>query len=551
MKRLMGALIVGMLVSMALAGAAFGQRAGVDWLTESSDAQRSAWIRQDAKISKDSMEKGDAKDGFQFLWKMKLKNAPRQMNSLMPPATLDRLIGYRGFRMLGFVAGSSDNIFTIDTDLGRMEWEKRLKSATPAAAGTLSCPGGMTTGVVRPILAAIPPAPSGAAGRGRSTPAKSAVGESGKGAVTLANVRPSAPAGPNPMLVQRTRTNPANPPGGQLGAGPFLIHALAGDGMFHSLHLSNGADFEPPMKFLPPGTNAQGLIVVDQTAYAATAGGCGGAADGLWALDLLSKQVTTWKGNVAGTAGPAFDGNGTLYATTGNGGETPNALVTLEPKTLKVKAVYSAGGQEFTSSPVVFEHKGRTLIAASTRDGRIHLVDSARPDAAVATTAAWSRDFAPGALSSWQDRTGTRWILAAVDGALPPSFMAPGRTPGNGAIVAWKVVEQNGALALQPDWASRDLVSPLAPTIINGVVFAVSSGEYRPKDGKAPAALRVARSSRAVVYALDGQTGKALWNSGATIASFTRGGAISGGMGQIYVTTYDGTIYAFGFPMEH
>lgn len=547
MKRLISALAI----SMALAGVASAQRAGVDWLTESSDAQRSAWIRQDGKISKESMQKQDPKEGFQFLWKMKLKNTPRQMNSLMPPATLDRLIGYRGFRMLGFVAGSSDNIFTIDTDLGRMEWEKRLKSATPATPGTLSCPGGMTTGVVRPILAAIPPAPSGAAGRGRSTPAKSAVGDPGKGAVTLANVRPSPPAGPNPMLVQRTRPNPANPPGGQLGAGPFLIHALAGDGMFHSMHLSNGADFEPPAKFAPPGANAQGLTVVDQVAYTATAGGCGGAANGVWALDLLSKQVTTWKGNVAGTAGPAFGGDGTLYVATGSGGETPNAIVTLEPKTLKVKATYSAGGQEFTSSPVVFEHKGKTLIAASTRDGRLHLLDSGNPGAALSTSAAWSKDFAPGALSSWQDRAGTRWILAAVDGAPPPGFTAAGGAASKGAIVAWKLVEQNGALSLQPDWASRDLASPLPPTIINGVVFAVSSGEFRTRDGKVTAAQRAARSSRAVVYALDAQTGKELWNSGSTIASFTRGGAISGGMGQIYVTAYDGTIYTFGFPMEH
>jgi hypothetical protein len=29
------------------------------------------------------------------------------------------------------------------------------------------------------------------------------------------------------------------------------------------------------------------------------------------------------------------------------------------------------------------------------------------------------------------------------------------------------------------------------------------------------------------------------------------GCALSGGMGQIYLTTYDGTIYAFGFSMEH
>jgi outer membrane protein assembly factor BamB len=94
-------------------------------------------------------------------------------------------------------------------------------------------------------------------------------------------------------------------------------------------------------------------------------------------------------------------------------------------------------------------------------------------------------------------------------------------------------------------------VSPLTPTIISGVVFITSSGEFRPSDSRMTAAQRAARSRPAVVYALDGTTGKELWSSGAAITSFARGGALSGGMGQIYLTTYDGTIYAFGYPMEH
>src|SRR5215470_14789906 len=125
-------------------------RGGADWMTDNGDAQRSAWVRTDAKISPGSMQK----PGFKFLWKLKLNNQPKQLNSLTPPATLERLIGYRGFRMLGFVGGSSDNIFTIDTDLGRIEWEKRLASTAPVEAGTLACPGGMTAGVERPSVAA-------------------------------------------------------------------------------------------------------------------------------------------------------------------------------------------------------------------------------------------------------------------------------------------------------------------------------------------------------------------------------------------------------------
>src|SRR5262249_56293674 len=131
--------------------------------------------------------------------------------------------------------------------------------------------------------------------------------------------------------------------GGGFGAVQFMVYALSSDGMFHSMHLSNGADFEPPVKSLPPNANANGLIVVDNVAYVVTEGDCGGAANGVWALDLVSKQVTTWKANVAGMAGPAFGGDGTLYVATGSGGESPNSLVALDPKTLSVKSWYAAG----------------------------------------------------------------------------------------------------------------------------------------------------------------------------------------------------------------
>src|SRR5215475_2173835 len=146
---------------IAWTGAAKAQgRGGADWMTSNGDAQRSSWVRTDAKISVETMRK----PGFQLLWKMKLKNEPRQLNSLTAPATLERLIGYRGFRMLGFVGGSSDSIFVIDTDLGRMEWEKRLTSNVPAQAGSLACPGGMTTNVARPTLASLPPSAFGGGG---------------------------------------------------------------------------------------------------------------------------------------------------------------------------------------------------------------------------------------------------------------------------------------------------------------------------------------------------------------------------------------------------
>jgi outer membrane protein assembly factor BamB len=95
----------------------------------------------------------------------------------------------------------------------------------------------------------------------------------------------------------------------------------------------------------------------------------------------------------------------------------------------------------------------------------------------------------------------------------------------------------------------RDLASPLAPIVVNGMVFAAASGEFRGA-GQLTAAQRAQRSTPAILYALDGATGKMLWSSGRTITSFARGG-LSAGSGQVYLVTYDNTLYAFGIPMEH
>ncbi|HMZ22684.1 MAG TPA: hypothetical protein PLD20_32450, partial [Blastocatellia bacterium] len=451
-------------------------------------------------------------------------------------------------RMLGFVAGSGDNLFTIDTDLGRMEWEKKLNAAPSNAPSTLTCPGGMTTSIIRPTVSTIVAPPAGGFGPGRSNPAKSTVGEPWEGATTLANIRPPQAPPPGPPAGAQAAPRPNQPPmGGAFGGGAQLIFALAGDGMLHSMHLSGGQEYKPPVKFLPPGANANGLIIVDGKAYAVTSQSCNGVANGLWAYDFEAQKVLTWKGNVAGSAGAAFGGDGTIYLTTGEGAEgTPGtAIVAIDPKTLQTKSVYT-NGRIFVSSPVVFEHKGKTLVAAATVDGSIHLVDAANMSTALNVTPATGKGTAPSSLASWQDRDGTRWILVAHTGALPQGFSG---TAAKGAILAWKLSEDGSKLL--PGWASRDLVSPLTPTVINGVVIATAGGEFKSNDNNITPAMRAARSGKAVVYLLDGATGKELWSSGTTITSFARGNALSGGMGQFYLTTYDGMLYAFGFPMEH
>ena len=502
--------VCGVFVSTGTARAQFGRGPG-DWMTSGGDAQRSSWIRTDPKISVSGMQKPD----FKFLWKVKLGNG-QSANPLAVPVLLNSYIGYRGFRSLAFVGGSANDIHAIDTDLGRIEWQNRFTAAAPPQAG---CSSTMTA-VTRPATVAFPTPGGGGVGGGRGGPARSGVGNPDEGAVTLAQVpavRPTLPpvtATPSAPGIPR----PAAPGGFRM---PSLVYALTSDGMLHSMYLSNGSEPKPPVKFLPANAGANGLIVVDDVAYITTPQGCGEVPSGIRALNLGSMETAAWeaKGGVSGSAGSAFGPDGTVYVATGQG-----TLAALEPKTLALKDSYEAG-QGFTTSPVVFEYKDKTLIAAATKDGRIHLLDSKALGGADRHASLYTTPASPGAggsvggaLASWQDATGTRWVLA----------------PTSGALVAWKIMDRNGTPALEQGWVSRDMASPLPPMVINGVVFAASGGK-----------------SPAVLYALDGATGKDLWNSGKTITSSVRGGGLSGGGSQVYLGTSDGTFYAFGFYIEH
>ena len=83
------------------------------------------------------------------------------------------------------------------------------------------------------------------------------------------------------------------------------------------------------------------------TLYAATTDGCGGAANGVYALDLSSdaKTVTSWDAKgvpIVGTVAPTFGSDGTIYVATGAGAsEYANAVVALDANGLRAKDWFS------------------------------------------------------------------------------------------------------------------------------------------------------------------------------------------------------------------
>jgi hypothetical protein len=500
-----------------------------DWNTGGFDAQRSFWLKSDAKISLDNMHK----PGFELVWKMDLDKKTGAEYLSTPPVLLDFYIGYRGFRSLGFIGGRDNRVVAIDTDLGRLEWEKNFDIPKVAAAASGACPGGMTAGLTRQASVGYPPVTT-PRGFGRGTPAKSGVGEPFEGAVTLKQAPMRRPTPPPPP---KTRPGRAPTP----VSNPFApriqwVHALSSDGKFHSLYVSNGEEPKAPVQFLPANAHARGLVVVDEFAYVATVNGCGGVQNGVWSLHLGSGKVSHWRSDasVAGALGPAIGPDGTVYATAGT------ELAALEPGTLQRKASHKLASGEFSSSPIVFEVKDKDLIAATSNDGKLHVFDAAALDGPLLSSAAFTGpQSSAGALTSWQDAAGIRWILAASEGsaAAQAGFAAANGEVKNGAIAAWKVVDQNGRTVLQPGWLSRDLNTPLTPIVVNGVVFAVSSGSKT--------------KSPAVLYAFDGLTGRELWNSGNAITSYVTTGGLAAGGTRVYVAAQDGTQYVFGFPVEH
>jgi outer membrane protein assembly factor BamB len=488
---------------LALAGVSRGQfgRGGAEWMTAAGDAQRSSWVRADAKISRDGL----AKPGFDFLWKLKLDEGAQQ--SAAAPVLLNAYIGYRGFRSLCYLGLTSDTVVAVDTDLGHVEWQKQLVTAAPQS-------GCGAPAVTRPTTAAFPALGSGRGGfGGRGGPARSDVGESGAGAVTLQRLPPSPPAAAPAPAPAAGRGGA----GGGFGRTPMVLHAVTSDGMLHTLYVSNGEASQPAVRFVSPGSSVRGLLAVDNVVYAAVGEDCKGAPTSVVALDLASKEVATFKvtgGAIAGATGPALGPDGTVYVST-----TAGELIALEPRTLKVKNSYQTS-EPFTSSPLVFELRGKTRVAACSGDGRIHLLDGAALGGLDHRTPLWKTPVGVADarnLVSWQDGAGTRWLLAPVGDRLS----------------VWKLTDEYGPPTLQQMWTSPALSSPVVPIVCNGVLFTVSTG------------------ATPVLYALDAFTGKEMWNSGKKITAGVRGGGLSLGNGQVYLGTNDGVLCVFGFPMEH
>jgi outer membrane protein assembly factor BamB len=540
---------------------------GAEWVTHSGSNQRDGWQRNETRISKATLK------DLQLLWKVKIDTKPRSVYSLFGPLILERAITDRGFKELAFVATTTNDLIAVDADLGTIFWKRHfdwLADVDETDQASFLCPGGLTAW---PVL---PPLPA----RGRG-PAAASPPSQGRGQRGAARGEANPPGSVSPA-----------PQRGAGAASPFAIRpvfVLTGDGRLHQVNVNTGDEMVPPMNFLPPNGKPYSLAFHNNIIYTITGQGCGGNPNSVYSLDLTDpdKTVRSWRsgsGGLWGIAGPAIGADGTVYAETGDGQYDPatnryaNSIVALTPKELKLKDWYTPSNADWlwkrdldmNVTPVVFEYKGRELIVGSGKEGRLLMVDSQSLGGTDHRTPLFRSelisnediDFAGagtwGSLASWEDDRGTRWVLAPVWGPKHPAFKFPlnNGEANVGAIAAFKVEERDGKPILSPAWISRNLITPAPPAIANGIVFALSTGEWvrqanDKEGGLYQAEARAQRSAPAVLYALDAETGKELWSSGSQVTSFTHFAALSVANGRVYFTTYDNTLYCFGIPMEH
>ncbi len=485
-----------------------------EWLTWGYDQERTGWNRAEAVLNKENVSQ------LQLEWKTQLSTAPKEaVLSTMTSPLVAVARGPQGSRTFVFVVGSDNTVYAIDSETGKVAWQKTFPNT------------------LRPI----------------------------SGATWLcSNTQNATPA---------------------IDEEAGIIYVSTSDGKLRGLSLWDGEERLPPTEFTTPFARNWSLNLIDGVVYSSTARGCNGALAHFTALDLDDPgkrrvEFYTSTGRPAGAwgRGGLVRGPKGVYAQTADGAYDPaggtfgNTVMALSLGNLRLLDSYTPANWEYlndkdldlgAASPVVFSFEKWTLVASAAKESVISLLDANRLGGAdhhtpLYESPRWGNDEVLlagrgvwGAMATWQDQQGKRWLLAPLWG--PPSKDAPKfkysyGTPDQGSVMAFEVRLDSGQNkpTLVPIWISRDMHVPDPPVVANGVVYALQTGENTEQGARATAKFRSTPITNAVLYALDAETGRQLYSSEKLIDSWTHFSEPVVAGGKIYVSTWDGRLYAFG-----
>jgi hypothetical protein len=524
-KEIIGRAILACCASAFLfAAAAFAQDQSGDWRLTGGDAGQAGWQKGEIDLSPENTG-----TNFKFLWKIKLGQTSKSARSFSEPLLAGRLINAQGFKDIVYWS-SADTVYAVDSELGAMVWTKDFKSSSSPAPG---CAISSLPILMEPPIV-----------------------------INFNARRKRVPGTPRPLEAPAAAPNERRlgvaPGGGYFGLKGVYVLTL--DGMLHEQVMTTGADFAPPVKFLPAADASPfGLNFEDKVIYTATGHGCGGVPNGLWAINLASADYpvasyTSQQVRPLALSGPVVSPDGHALFVTGSGTSDPNtgvyagSLISVT-KDMKIQDWYTpAGGMASyeSVSPVTFTYKEKQLVVAPGKDGSLALLDAASLGGADHHTPLFETSPVAKAgekhgwdgFATWQDKQGTFWVVASISTAVTLNDGAAklnGPTT-HGGIMAFKIAETDGKFTLNPVWVSEDMVNPAPPRMANGVVIALSAGNP---------------STHARLFVLNAATGAALYSSKDEIPTYADLSGVSVGDSHAFFTDHDNVLYSFGIGLEH
>lgn len=539
-----------------------------DWLTYSYDPERTGWARGETKLTRGNVSQ------LQLLWKYQTDATPNAVNrysSMTDPLVVENVPTKDGPRKIVFVASADNNVYAISAEKGTLLWKRSYPNTVPpplAASG--NCPNNLNaTPVVDKQSGTIYFLPNDGKLRG----------------VSLSNGEDKFPA---------TAIVPPYSRNFSLNLVDGMIYTSTGRGCGNATSEVVGIDVAHPEHaishfYLSPGKASGvwgrgGIVRTPFGMLAQTADGAYDPASGRFGSSIvgLTKQVRLIDSYTPanqqeldardlelGSSSPVVFpfGNRTLVATAGK----ESRIYLLDAKNL--------GGADH-----------RTPLYRSER--------WANDAMAFGYNGMWS------VMSTYIDAQGKRWLLVPLYG--PPSKNTVGlfkKSHGeviNGSLMAFTVESRDDKPYLVAQWISGDLDLPGVAVIANGVIFTMANGdrgstlipggrggrpggpggrpggpprtipltEVNPADpgSERDAAWRASQlrpfeeggqkpgqrysggreTTRAVLYALDQATGDELYTSGEAMDSWNHYGGMALSDGNIYVSSYDDRVFAFG-----
>ncbi len=101
-----------------------------EWLTWGYDQERTGWNQAETALNKDNVSQ------LQLLWKSQLSTTPKEtVLSTMTAPLVASVAGPQGPRTLVFVVGSDNTVYAIDSETGKVAWQKEFPNTLTPSTG--------------------------------------------------------------------------------------------------------------------------------------------------------------------------------------------------------------------------------------------------------------------------------------------------------------------------------------------------------------------------------------------------------------------------------